>query len=129
VGGAAAYAGALAGLAGALGMHPPGAALPLARAQPGLLTLPRAALIARLLALKAALPPGVDAAAVAARGPFLLSVPDPGPPIRAALAQLAALMPGVPVKGRLAEAATKGGSFWLSFADLAREEVRKAGRA
>ena len=125
--GRAAFAGALAGLATALGLDP-AAALPLARAQPALLALPRAALVARLLALKAALPAGVDAAAVAARGPFLLADPDPAPAVAAALAQLHALMPGVPVEARLAEAALHGGSLWLSFADLSREALRRERR-
>ena len=124
-GGAAAYEAALSGLAAALGLDSPPSALPLARAQPGLLTLPRSVLIARLLALRACLPPGVDAAALATRAPFLLALSDPAPPVHSAMRQLKALMPGVPVEARLVEAAAKGGSFWLSFVDLAREEVRK----
>jgi hypothetical protein len=122
--GRAAFTDAVAGLALLLGLDP-AAALPLARAQPCLLALPRATLAARLMALRAALPRGVDTAAVAVRGPFLLSSPDPGPAVAAALAQLRALMPGVPVDARLAQAALNGGSLWLSFADLSREALRR----
>ena len=98
------------------------AALHLLRSQPTLLLLPRAEVARRLARLKAALP-ACDAARLTALGPFLLGVPDPGALARPALAQLAALMPGLDVPSKLAA----GGGAWLSFADLCRTRLRAAG--
>lgn len=99
------------------------AALAAARSQPSLLLLRRDVLADRLIALRTALPPTADAAAIARLGPWLLLEADPGEVARGAIARMASLMPGVgpdALCGRLAA----GGTTWLSFSDVAQSLVR-----
>ena len=122
---AAAFEAALASLGRLLGGGDEGVrvALTAARSQPALLLMPRGELCARLVSLRAGLPPSADAAAVARLGPRLLLQRDPGAVAAGALARLAALMPGASVDV-LASRLGDGGTTFLSFADTAQGLIR-----
>lgn len=94
------------------------------RRRPELLEVPTSLLVSRLLALKRLLP-GANLPEMLRLQPSLLLLEDPDSTVGAAMRQLRALMPGVPVESKL----HKGGSLWWSFIGVCLEQLGDIGHA